>query len=74
MEYQKQPPEVFCKNGVLRNFAKFTGKHLSSNIIEGIKAVLFFFHEKTSHAQKVQKVQKTQNVNKGLSLKCFIRA
>ena len=21
-------PEVFCKNGVLRNFAKFTGKHL----------------------------------------------
>ena len=25
---QKQPPEVFCKRGVLRNFAKFTGKHL----------------------------------------------
>ena len=24
---QKQPPEVFCKNGVLRNFSKFTGKH-----------------------------------------------
>ena len=21
-------PEVFCKKGVLRNFAKFTGKHL----------------------------------------------
>ena len=21
-------PKVFCKNGVLRNFAKFTGKHL----------------------------------------------
>ena len=27
-EVQKQPPEVFCKKGVLRNFAKFTGKHL----------------------------------------------
>ena len=27
-ENQKQPPEVFCKKGVLRNFAKFTGKHL----------------------------------------------
>ena len=27
--FQKQPPEVFCKKkGVLRNFAKFTGKHL----------------------------------------------
>ena len=25
---QKQPPEVFCKKGVLRNFVKFTGKHL----------------------------------------------
>ena len=22
-----QPPEVFCKKDVLRNFAKFTGKH-----------------------------------------------
>ena len=21
-------PEVFCKKGVLRNFSKFTGKHL----------------------------------------------
>ena len=25
---QKQPPEVFFKKGVLKNFAKFTGKHL----------------------------------------------
>ena len=25
---QEQPPEVFCKKGVLRNFAMFTGKHL----------------------------------------------
>ena len=27
-DYQKQPPEVFCKKVVLRNFAKFTRKHL----------------------------------------------
>ena len=27
-EQQKQPPEVFCKKGVLRNFAKLTVKHL----------------------------------------------
>ena len=26
---QKQPPEMFCKKGVLRNFTKFTGNHLS---------------------------------------------
>ena len=25
---KKQPPEVFCEKGVLKNFAKFTGKHL----------------------------------------------
>ena len=24
MKTQKQPPELFCKKGVLRNFAKFT--------------------------------------------------
>ena len=25
-------PEVFCKNGVLKNFAKFTGKHLCQGL------------------------------------------
>ena len=25
-------PEVFCKKGVLRNFVKFTGKHLCQNL------------------------------------------
>ena len=29
---QKQPPEVFCKNGVLRNLAKFIGKHLCQSL------------------------------------------
>ena len=27
-EPEKQPPEVFCKNGALRNFVKLTVKHL----------------------------------------------
>ena len=26
-------PDVFCEKGVLRNFAKFTGKHLCPNLI-----------------------------------------
>ena len=26
--FRSSCPEVFCKKGVLRNFAKFTGKHL----------------------------------------------
>ena len=29
-------PEMFCKKGVLKNFAKFTGKHLSQSL---------FFHK-----------------------------
>ena len=29
---QKQPPEVFYEKGVLRNFAKFTGKHLCQSL------------------------------------------
>ena len=32
-EPQKQPPEVFCKKGVLRNFAKLTVKHLCQSFI-----------------------------------------
>ena len=32
-EIQKQPPEVFCKKRVLRNFAKFTGKHLYQSFL-----------------------------------------
>ena len=28
MFYRSSRPEVFCKKGVLRNFGKFTGKHL----------------------------------------------
>ena len=29
---EEQPPEVFCKKGVLRNFAKFTGKRLRDRL------------------------------------------
>ena len=29
---KKQPPEVFCKKDVIRNFAKFTGKHLCHSL------------------------------------------
>ena len=30
---QKQPPELFCKKGVLKNFIKFTEKHLCQRCI-----------------------------------------
>ena len=31
---QKQPPEVLCKKGVSRNFAKFTRKHLCQTLTQ----------------------------------------
>ena len=30
--YKSSRPEAFCKKGVLRNFAKFTGKHLCQSL------------------------------------------
>ena len=32
MPKEKQPPEVFCKKYGLKNFAKFTGKHLCQSL------------------------------------------
>ena len=31
-EIQKQPPEMFYKKGALKNFTKFTGKHLCQSL------------------------------------------
>ena len=45
---QKQPPEVFCKKCVLRNFAKFTEKHLCKNLffnkVAGLSQYTIFHH------------------------------
>ena len=30
--YRSSRPKVFCKKGVLKNFPKFTGKHLCQNL------------------------------------------
>ena len=32
IEWQKQPREVFCKKGVVRNLSKFTVKHLCQSL------------------------------------------
>ena len=32
IKIEKQPPEVFCKKGVSKNFTKFTGKHLCQSL------------------------------------------
>ena len=39
--FRSSRPKVFCKKGVLRNFAKFTGKHLCQSLffnkVEGLR-------------------------------------
>ena len=61
--FHKQPPEVFCKKDVLRNFAKFTGKHLCQrfffNKVAGIHflqntsgLLLLLFPHKTAYFLK----------------------
>ena len=45
-------PEVFCEKGVLRNFSKFTGKHLCQSLFFGKVAGLrpaTLLKEKLSH-------------------------
>ena len=32
-QFRSSRPEVLCKKGVLRNFTKFTGKHLCQSLI-----------------------------------------
>ena len=45
IKYGRSRPEVFCKNGVLRNFTKFTGKHLCQspffNKVTGLRLQLY---------------------------------
>ena len=46
---QKHTPEVFCKEGVLNNIAKFTGKHLCRSLFFNKVAVwgLHLYHKST---------------------------
>ena len=40
ISFQKQSTEVFCKKGVLKHFAKFTGKHLCQSLFSNKVAAL----------------------------------
>ena len=52
--YRSIRPEVFCKKAVLRNFAKFTGKHLCQG--------LFFSKEKLVQAFSCEFCEISQNI------------
>ena len=49
---QKQPPEVLCKKGVLKNFAEFSGKHLYRSLffikVTGLRFNFILCNEKLS--------------------------
>ena len=53
--YRSSRPEVFCKLGALRNFTKFTGKHLCQGLF----------------LNKVAGLRPTTLLKKGLWHKCF---
>ena len=48
---QKQLPEVFCKKGVLKNFSKFIGKHMSHKIHRKTHGVSFLIKLQASGLQ-----------------------
>ena len=43
---RRSRPKVFCKKGVLRNFTKFTGKHLCQSLffnkVAGLRTATLF--------------------------------
>ena len=49
---QKQPSEVFCEKGVLRNFAKFTGKLMGPATLLKKKVLTQVFFRKFSEISK----------------------
>ena len=46
--FQKQLSEVFYKKGILKNFAKFTGKHLCQSLFFNKASAFFIEHPWTT--------------------------
>ena len=57
---QNHPPEVFYETGVLKNFVKFTGKHLS-RILFFNEVAGFTFEETTTLPKRKQKNKSNSN-------------
>ena len=45
--YRSSRPQVFCEKGVLRNFTKFTGKHLCQSLFLNKVAACNFIKKET---------------------------
>ena len=62
-EPQKQPPEMFCKKGALRNFTKLTVKHLYL-YLQNISGRLLLEPETQHNRLSSQEWRKCQNCEK----------
>ena len=56
---EKQPPEVFYEKGVLRNIAKFTGKHQRQSLFFFIKKRIFEFCEISKNTFFIENLRTT---------------
>ena len=58
---QKQPAEVICKKSVLRNFTKFTGKHLCQSLffnkVAGLCKSTFFTENLSTTASEKSRLK-----------------
>ena len=51
--YRSSHPEVLCKEGVLKNFTKFTGKHLCQSLFSNKATSLLQLYQKVALAQVI---------------------
>ena len=72
----KQPPEVFCKKGVLKNFTNFTGKHscwsIFLNKVSGLQPASFLKKDSSAFQHKYFPV-KLKNIFKRLLLEVSMK-
>ena len=59
--FRSSRPEVFCKKGVLKNFAKFTGNHVHQNLffnkVAGLRPATLLKKETLAHCFPVNFVK-----------------
>ena len=54
-DHRSSRPEVFCKKGVLRNFTKFTGKHLCLCLIFKVAGLrLDHYYSQNSRSRRLE--------------------
>ena len=77
-QFRSSRPKLFCKKGVLRNFAKFTGKHLCQSLFFNKVAGLRLWHSdfceicKNTFFHRTPLVAAPANLPKGGNFRFFL--